>query len=34
MRHHFMAAALAAAWAATGPAAAQTADLDQIRKDI
>lgn len=34
MRHQFMAAALAAAWAATGPAAAQTADLDQIRKDI
>lgn len=34
MRQTFMAAAIAAAWATAGPAAAQTAELDQIRKDI
>lgn len=34
MRQTFMAAAVAAAWATAGPAAAQTAELDQIRKDI
>jgi hypothetical protein len=34
MRHSFIAAAIAAACAAAGPAAAQTAELEQIRKDI
>lgn len=34
MRQTFMAAAIAAAWATAGPAAAQTAELDLIRKDI
>lgn len=34
MRQTFMAAAVAAAWATAGPVAAQTAELDQIRRDI
>lgn len=34
MRHSLIAAAAAAAFAAGGPAAAQNAELDQIRKDI
>ncbi len=34
MRHSLIAAATAAAFAAAGPAAAQNAELDQIRKDI